>query len=288
MLDLSLLRTFVLVVDQRSVTHVARQLGRTQPAISLQLRRLESAVGHPLFERDLRRLTLSRRGEELLRYARELLALHDQAQAHLSGEELSGRVVLGCPDLYAAFLLPTTLASFRRSYPQVEVSVRCALSAVLAVEISEGLVDLALATSMPRVTPRSATAPSSFAGSRSSGSERSAVLPICVRRCRSPCCLRATCIVIMPLAPSAKAGKAWQIACTSESVAGLAAMALADAAVTVLARSSLPAGLRELGERDCSPPLPPLPPVRLVLWNRLPGASAAVDKLAHHIAEQMR
>ena len=119
MLDLALLRTFALVVDQRSVTRVARQLGRTQPAISLQLRRLESAVGHPLFERDLRHLTLSRRGEELLRYARELLALHDEAQARLSAEELSGRVVLGCPDLYAAFLLPNTLASFRCSYPQV-------------------------------------------------------------------------------------------------------------------------------------------------------------------------
>jgi len=287
MLDLALLRTFVLVVDQRSITRVARQLGRTQPAISLQLRRLESAVGHPLFERDLRHLTLSRRGEELLRYARELLALHDQAQAHLAAEELSGRVVLGCPDLYAAFLLPTTLATFRRSYPQVEVSVRCALSAVLAEEISDGKVDLALATSMPSVSPRSATTialrlePLVWIGAIGGSAHLRTPLPLAMLP-------EGNLYRDHALGALAKAGRAWQMACTSESVAGLAAMALADAAVTVLARSALPAGLRELGERDSSPPLPPLPPVRLVLWNRLPGASAAVDKLAHHIAEQMR
>jgi DNA-binding transcriptional LysR family regulator len=286
MLDLALLRTFALVVDQRSVTRVARQLGRTQPAISLQLRRLESAVGHPLFERDLRHLTLSRRGEELLRYARELLALHEEAQARLSAEELSGRVVLGCPDLYAAFLLPNTLASFRRSYPQVEISVRCALSAVLADEISEGLVDLALATSMPRVAPRSATTiqlrwePLVWIGAIGGSAHLRTPLPLAMLP-------EGNLYRDHALGSLAKVGKAWQIACTSESVAGLAAMALADAAVTVLARSSLPAGLQELSERDCSPPLPPLSPVRLVLWNRLPGASAAVDKLAHHIAEQM-
>jgi DNA-binding transcriptional LysR family regulator len=75
-------------------------------------------------------------------------------------------------------------------------------------------------------------------------------------------------------------GRAWRIACVSESIAGMEAMALADAAVIVLAESVKVSGLRRLTEKDG---LPPLPPVELVLWQRKQGISAAADHLAHHI-----
>ncbi len=89
-LEITLLRTFVLLVEEHSVTRVAERLNRTQPAISLQLRRLEIAAGHRIFERDLRRLRLTRHGEMLLPYARMLLKLHDDAQTRLSAEEIAG------------------------------------------------------------------------------------------------------------------------------------------------------------------------------------------------------
>jgi DNA-binding transcriptional LysR family regulator len=76
----------------------------------------------------------------------------------------------------------------------------------------------------------------------------------------------------------------WRIACVSESIAGLEAMALADAAVIVLARSVKVDGLRPLGPEDG---LPPIHGVRLVLWQRAPGASAATDHLFAHIARDL-
>ena len=65
-LEIALLRIFVMLVEERSVTRVAQRLHRTQPAVSLQIRRLEDAVGRPLFESNLRHLRLSTRGVILL------------------------------------------------------------------------------------------------------------------------------------------------------------------------------------------------------------------------------
>src|SRR5258707_2524729 len=152
-LEITLLRTFVMLVEEQGIPGFARRLTLTQPAISLKLGRLEEAAGQQIFERDRRHLRLTRHGEMLLPYARLMLKLHDDARARLSAEDIAGRVTLGCPDLYAAFLLPQTLARFRASYPGVEVTVRCALSAQLAEEISNGRIDIALATRMPNVHP---------------------------------------------------------------------------------------------------------------------------------------
>jgi DNA-binding transcriptional LysR family regulator len=86
------------------------------------------------------------------------------------------------------------------------------------------------------------------------------------------------------LAALDNAKRPWRVACVSESIAGLEAMALADAAVIVLARSVKVDGLRPLGSEDG---LPPIRGVRLVLWQRTPGASPATDHLAAHIARDL-
>jgi DNA-binding transcriptional LysR family regulator len=278
-LEINLLRTFVMLVEEQSVTRVARRLNRTQPAISLQLRRLSDAVGQPLFERDLRHLRLTRHGEMLLPYARQMLKMHDDARSRLSSEEIAGRVTLGCPDLYAAFLLPATLASFKKSYPGIEVTVRCALSAQLAEEISEGRIDVALATRMPTVHPQVAsikllrTEPLVWLGAQSGSVFQETTLPLALLP-------EGNLYRDYALAALNDAGRAWRIACVSESIAGMEAMALADAAVIVLAESVKVAGLRRLNDREN---MPSLPSVDLVLWQRQVGMFPAVDHLAAHI-----
>jgi DNA-binding transcriptional LysR family regulator len=278
-LEINLLRTFVMLIEEQSVTRVARRLNRTQPAISLQLGRLSDAVGHPLFERDLRHLRLTRHGEMLLPYARQMLKMHDDARSRLSSEEIAGRVTLGCPDLYAAFLLPATLASFKKSYPGIEVTVRCALSAQLAEEISTGRIDVALATRMPTVHPQVAsikllrTEPLVWLGAQSGSVFQEKTLPLAMLP-------EGNLYRDYALAALNDAGRAWRIACVSESIAGMEAMALADAAVIVLAESVKVAGLRRLNERDN---MPSLPSVDLVLWQRQVGMFPAVDHLAAHI-----
>jgi DNA-binding transcriptional LysR family regulator len=77
----------------------------------------------------------------------------------------------------------------------------------------------------------------------------------------------------------------WRIACVSESIAGLQAMALSDAAVIVLAQSVEVRGLRQFDESDG---LPALPEVDLALWHRQQGWSAAADHLASYILGELR
>jgi len=152
-------------------------------------------------------------------------------------------VTLGCPDLYAAFLLPQTLARFRASYPGVEVTVRCALSAQLSEEISEGRIDIALATRMPNVHPNVGSItllrhePLVWLGSETGGVFRDRTLPLAMLP-------EGNLYREYALAALNHAGRPWRIACISESIAGMEAMALADAAVIVLAESVKVNGLR--------------------------------------------
>ncbi|TCT01666.1 LysR substrate-binding domain-containing protein [Aquabacter spiritensis] len=282
-LEIALLRTFVLLVEEKSVTRVARRLNRTQPAVSLQLRRLEDAAGFPLFEPDLRHLQLSRHGEMLLPHARTMLRLEEEARLRLAEEDIAGRVTLGCPDLYAAFLLPKTLASFRASYPGVEVTVRCALSRQLARDMSDGLIDIAIATRMPGVAPQVGTGtvlrPESLIWLGAEGGTAHREVPIPLAMLPEGNLYRDYALSLLT-----ERGRAWRIACVSESIAGLQAMALADAAVCVLAQSVSTPGLVRLSAADG---MPVLPTVDLILWERQPGASRAADHLAAHIKHNM-
>ena len=278
-LELSLLRTFVMLVEERSVTKVARRLHRTQPAITLQMKRLEEAAGRRIFETDLRKLQLTRHGEMLLPYARTMLQMHDEARLRLVSEGIEGRVTLGCPDLYAAFLLPETLASFRETYPGVEVTVRCSLSRQLAQDIEQGVVDIALATRMPGVSPkigsikRLRSEALVWLGAEGGNAHRETPLPLAMLP-------EGNLYRDHALMALNEAGRHWRVACVSESIGGLQAMALADAAVVVLAESVKSAGLRRL---DTGDGLPPLKDVDLMLWRRQPGVSKAADYLADHI-----
>ncbi len=284
LLDLSLLRTFVLLVEEGSVTRVAQRLNRTQPAVSLQLDRLEQLIGRKIFETNLRRPKLTSHGETLLSYARRLLELDNEARARLRSDEVSGRVVLGCPDLYAAFLLPRTLARFQASYPNVEVTVHCALSRRIAEAVVNRSVDVAVVTHMPDIDPPLTNVTLLrrerlvWLGAEDGSAHRRDPLPVAML----PDGNRYRRHALNALDAQ---NRKWRIACVSESIAGLQAMALSDAAVIVLAQSVEVRGLRQFDENDG---LPPLPEVDLALWHRQQGWSAAADHLASYILGELK
>jgi DNA-binding transcriptional LysR family regulator len=282
LLDLSLLRTFVLLVEEGSVTRVAQRLNRTQPAVSLQLDRLEQLVGRKIFETNLRRPKLTSHGETLLSYARKLLELDNEARSRLRSDEVSGRVVLGCPDLYAAFLLPRTLARFQASYPNVEVTVHCALSRKIAEAVVNGTV--AVVTHMPDIDPPLTNVTLLrrerlvWLGAEDGSAHRRDPLPVAMLPDGNLYRRHA-------LNALDARDRKWRIACVSESIAGLQAMALSDSAVIVLAQSVEVRGLRQFDESDG---LPALPEVDLALWHRQQGWSAAADHLASYILGELR
>ena len=177
-LDLSLLKTFAAIVDEGGLTAAGKVVGRTQPAITHQLRRLERLVGHKLIVVGRRSLALTHNGEILLGYARNILRLNDEARARISAPDVEGRVVLGVPDLYAS-LLPDILRSFSQAYPRIEVELRFTRSIHLHAALKRKEIDLALV-----IGSRILRAGASSASSRWSGSPPCAAILSCSTRCR--------------------------------------------------------------------------------------------------------
>nr|BFE98145.1 hypothetical protein GCM10020185_86810 [Pseudomonas brassicacearum subsp. brassicacearum] len=106
------LKCFVAVVDAGSLSGAAHEVNRSQSAVSMQMKKLEAALGRPLLSRGPRHLHLTADGQTLLGYARRILALHAETQAAFHGEELTGRIRLGVAEDYAAKYLTPVLKRF--------------------------------------------------------------------------------------------------------------------------------------------------------------------------------
>jgi DNA-binding transcriptional LysR family regulator len=278
-LDVRVLRSFVCVVETQSITETARRLGRTQPAITLQMKRLEDSLGKVLFRPDSRRPVLTDDGDMVLSYAKSILKLHDELLGRLSSPDIEGHVILGTPDLYAAYLLPSILALFRQAFPRIQVELRCSLSTPLVGLVQRGEVDIALVTRMR-----------DFSGGQVVCQEQ--LIWVMGERYDIH---RANPVPLALLPPGniyrdhaieglERAGRKWRIACVSESVGGLQAAVFAGMAVTVLCKSALVPGMRQIGLNEY---FPPLPKIDLLLYRApgspTPAATALHDYLAHNL-----
>lgn len=143
-LELDLLRAFVTVVETGSFTRAAALLGRTQPAVSLQIRRLEDQLRSPLLDRAGKGVAVTTEGAGLLPQARRLLRLNDEIVSTLGEGDLEGEVRFGAPEDVATMHLPGILGGFARSHPRIKLSVTCDYTANLLDQMSRGLLDLAL------------------------------------------------------------------------------------------------------------------------------------------------
>lgn len=94
-LDMTTLRSFMAVADHGGVTRAAGALNLTQSAVSMQIKRLEEMLDITLLDRANRRVTLTASGEQLLSYARRIVALNDEAVGRLTEDLFEGEVVLG-------------------------------------------------------------------------------------------------------------------------------------------------------------------------------------------------
>jgi DNA-binding transcriptional LysR family regulator len=145
------LQVFLAVASERSFSRAARKLGRTQPAISQAIRRLEDAVSEPLVDRSSRDGTLTEAGHVLRQYAERLLALAEEAQ-HAVGELRDvqrGRVLVGANEAAVHALLPI-IAAFQDGYPGIQVDVRRVQARQVAHEVLGRELDFGVLTFHPR------------------------------------------------------------------------------------------------------------------------------------------
>jgi len=280
-LDPDLLRSFVLIAEGGSFTRAAQVVGRTQSAVSMQIRRLEETLGKPLLHRGPRGVEPTPHGAWLLDRARRLLAMHDEILASFRNPEVAGSVRLGTPDDYALRWLPGILAAFADSHPAVEVEVVCAPSNELADRLVRGELDLTLLSGgnePPGMHGQTLwRGRLVWVGSARHAAHRRSPLPLALAQPR--CVWRRAATAALDAA-----GIAWRTAYVSTSQTGTLAPTLAGLAVTVAMPGPLPAGLRYLGAEEGLPPLPEFTIELLIGPDRTPVAGA----LARHIEESFR
>jgi LysR family transcriptional activator of glutamate synthase operon len=145
-MELRQLAYFDAVVRYGSFTKAAQRLHVAQPAVSAQIKRLESELGTTLLERTTRRVALTHAGELFVARARQVLAQLDAARGDLAelSAVLRGRVRIGATQVLGSLDLPASLASFRHRYPGVSLALRSGLIAKLLGLLDAGEVDLIL------------------------------------------------------------------------------------------------------------------------------------------------
>lgn len=145
-MELRLLRYFLAVAEQESITGASNVLHVTQPTLSRQMADLEAEVGTALFHRGTRRITLTQEGVLLTRRAREILSLVDKTARELAETKdlLAGHITIGCGEMESVKQLTALIASFSEKYPQVSFEVYTADADTVRERIDQGLADIGL------------------------------------------------------------------------------------------------------------------------------------------------
>lgn len=274
------LRAFVATVDAGSLSGAAPDIHRSQSAVSMQLKKLEAAVGHTLLLRGPRLLQLTREGQLLLGYARRLLDLQAEAQAALQAEDVTGLVRLGVPDDYAGKYLTPVLKRYAPSHGGVEIQLDCEQSTSLIPRVARGELDLALVS---RDHARRGTLlfhePMVWVGSQQFDVWNRHPLPIAVYEQAS--LGRRSAIQSLALQ-----GRPYKVVYNSSSLAGQIAAVESGLAVAALTQCSAPAHLQVLGLEQGLGPLEPMQVA--VVRSRASQGSRAVDSLHRMLVQTLR
>ncbi|WP_262730738.1 LysR family transcriptional regulator [Alloalcanivorax marinus] len=279
LLDTDVLRSFVAIAESGSFTRAARQVFRTPSALSMQIKRLEETLGHPLFVREARQVRLTPEGEMLLGYGRRLLKLNQEAVARFLSPALDGVVRLGTPDDIGTRILPQVLSRFASGHPAVQVEVVAGRSGDLVGRMIDEKLDLVLVTEgnddlAPGLGEVVHSEPLVWAGREGGVAAQRSPLPLSLAS--HGCAWRG-----MALAALDQAGVDYRVAYSSEHCAGQEAAMLADLAISPFPRSLVRPPLRRLGAEHG---LPPLGEYRIALL-RGESLSPAAEALAARVVE---
>lgn len=276
-LEIDLLRSFAVIAEVRSLSRAAERVGRTQSALSQQIKRLEEIVDQPLFQRTGRGVALTHPGERLLVHAQRILRLHDEAMADLCGTGLSGTIRFGCPDDYAAVFLPSLLRQFSSQHPHALVEVVCVPTPRLVEQLDKRAVDLAM-VSLP-LTARGTDdeiirrEQLVWIGSPELDAAHFDPLPLALS---DPDTLDhiAACEALE------RTGRAYRVAYASSSLAGLTALVRSGQAFAVMTQTAVP---QDLAILNGDPALPPLPAVGITIKFGRKRPSLLTAAFAEHI-----
>lgn len=145
-MEIRVLRYFLTVVREESITKAAEVLHITQPTLSRQLSQLEDDIGVKLFHRGTRKITLTNEGMLLRRRAEEILQLVDNTEKELveQEEQIEGKITIGCGELASVQVLSELIDDFSRKHPGVSYDIFTATADLVKEQMDKGLIDIGL------------------------------------------------------------------------------------------------------------------------------------------------
>ncbi len=274
-LDLTALRALVTVAEAGGVTRAAGLLNLTQSAVSMQLKRLEEGLGREFISRSARRLALTPEGEQLLSYARRMIALNDEALSRLTGTDFEGEVRLGVPHDIVYPQMPGILKALAREYPRVRINLASSFTVMLREAFARGEFDVILTTEA-RPGPGAevlATRDLVWVGAPGGTAWQRRPLRLGFK---DSCFFR-------PIAQAAldEAGIPWEMGFEGENEQVIEATVAADLAVSARMRGALPAEMEPIESPNA---LPPLGQLHICLYD----AGTRKDPVGEAIRAQIR
>lgn len=281
-LDLDVLRTLLAVIELGSLRKAADFVGRSQSAVSQQLRKLEDQIAQPLFRKQGRGLVLTEAGELAVSYGKRLIELNDEAVRAVRGTSMEGAVRFGLPGDFAETWLPVALGKFKRLHKGIRVEIAVDKNGLLLERLDRGELDMVLVMGYEKRDDATqiATMPMSWIGPAETSAPLLNGAPLDLALYNAPCFFRKAGIAALD-----NANIPWHLAYTTSSLQSLWAGVTAGLGITIRTASGMPDTLRRLDENDG---LPPLPSVSLCLHaanRRLPPAATQLWEL---VAETVR
>ncbi|MEL6337485.1 MAG: LysR substrate-binding domain-containing protein [Pseudomonadota bacterium] len=275
-LDLTALRSLVAVADTGGVTRASQQLNLTQSAVSMQLKRLEEALDIALIDRSARSVSFTAQGEQMLSYARRLLALNDEALTRMTAKEFEGEVRLGVPTDIVYPHIPTILQQFDRSFPRMRVTLVSSFTKKLRALLEAGELDVILTTE-ERPDPAGETLSRQrllWIGAPGGQAWRQRPLRVAFER---NCLFKGWAQKALD-----DAGLAWTMAVDTASTRTVEASVSADLAVHAMVESAVAPHFEKI---DTHGALPVLPTTYINLYYRGAGMTAPLHALVDLVRE---
>ncbi len=278
-LDLDQLQSFCAIADCGSFTEAARRVNKTQSAVSMQIKRLEERLGHTLFSREGRSVTLTHHGEVLYERARKMLRTNAEILDHFNDGDLAGSIRFGVPDDYAVRLLPVILSSFQRTHPRIAVDVSCMASEQLLEGMKAGRYDLIVFTQGTDQNFGELFRTEKMFWVASHGGRALASTPLAIA-CGPQCCIwRKDALEALE-----RSNRDYRVAYTSSNATAISSAVLSDLAVGFLPESALQPGMRVVSDDQ---DLPRLADAQIALMRASHAYGGIYDALANHIVQSM-
>jgi DNA-binding transcriptional LysR family regulator len=276
-----LLRTLIAVVDLRSFTKAAQMLGVTQPAVSAQIKRLQSLLACELLDKSAPGVSLTQRGEAVVSQARRLLAINDEILQLSIGSATTQTLRVGIPGDYSGSRIPATLARFRLRWPDIGFAVTSGTSDDMLRSLKQGELDIVMAvTDTPPVMKPRHLWMRQAVWVRSDATRVDPDGPVPLVSYGEDCACQRVAISAL-----SQAGRRCEFVFTAVSLTSLAAAVSAGFGVLVMPRGR--ALQNNLYIWD-DPPLPPLPQLFCGIYVRPSESRTAADELADYLEADLR